>query len=284
MSYVSIVQDLPQELQLPMLKLVDAVQRDMRSQLAVRRQDFDELKAVVHELAEAQKRTEQRVEELAEAQKRTEQRLSRLEAVVAALAEAQKRTEQRLSRLEAVVAALAEAQKRTEEAVNQLLKFQVRTEERLARLETRQDALRGDQLERRYRERAYAYLGRVLRRAQAVSLRDIETVLEERLSADEMEDLLLLDVLVRGRLPDQPGAPEVWLAMEVSAVVDRSDVERARRRAALLRKAGYQAIPTAAGEEVTRGGEEAARDGHVFLLQDGRKQFWEEALAGALSH
>ena len=51
----------------------------------VRREDFNELKAVVKELAEAQKRTEERldsltarVEELAEAQKRTEIKLEKL--------------------------------------------------------------------------------------------------------------------------------------------------------------------------------------------------------------
>ncbi|MGB9710302.1 MAG: hypothetical protein ACPLZA_02235 [Thermodesulfovibrio sp.] len=77
--------------------------------------DFNELKEIVRELAhtqkelaEAQKRTEQRVEELAEAQKRTEQRLEEL-------AEAQKRTEQRVEEL-------AEAQKRTEEEVAILAK------------------------------------------------------------------------------------------------------------------------------------------------------------------
>ncbi|WP_353684646.1 hypothetical protein V4D30_02300 [Thermodesulfovibrio sp. 3907-1M] len=114
----------------------------------VKREDFLELKREVErlakavaELAEAQKRTEQRltrletvVAELAEAQKRTEQRLTRLETVVAELAEAQKRTEQRLTRLETVVAELAEAQKRTEERLNELAEAQKRTEERLNEL------------------------------------------------------------------------------------------------------------------------------------------------------
>jgi hypothetical protein len=122
-----------------------------------------------------------------------------------------------------------------------------------------------------------------LRKAQAISLRDLESVLEERLSADEMEDLLLLDVLVRGHPRQQPDAPEVWLAIEVSSVVDRNDVKRAQRRAALLQKAGYPVIPTVAGEQVTQGGKDEARDGHVLLVQDGRRQFWEEALAQALS-
>ncbi|MGB9711994.1 MAG: hypothetical protein ACPL2F_02525 [Dissulfurimicrobium hydrothermale] len=65
----------------------------------VTQQDFAQLKAVVVELAEAQKRTEQRVAELAEAQKRTEERLDRLEQTVAELAEAQKETERRLQDL-----------------------------------------------------------------------------------------------------------------------------------------------------------------------------------------
>jgi hypothetical protein len=69
-------------------------------QNAVTKVEFNELKDVVKDLAEAQKRTEVRLEELAEAQKRTEARVEEL-------AEAQKRTEARVEEL-------AEAQKRTE--------------------------------------------------------------------------------------------------------------------------------------------------------------------------
>jgi len=60
----------------------------------VTKKEFNELKAVVQELAEAQKRTEQRVNELVEAQKRTEQRVNEL-------AEAQKRTEEEIRKLTA---------------------------------------------------------------------------------------------------------------------------------------------------------------------------------------
>ena len=62
-----------------------SIYRDL--QQTVTKDDFRELKQVVAELAEAQKRTEVRLEELAEAQKRTEVRLEEL-------AQAQKRTEQ----------------------------------------------------------------------------------------------------------------------------------------------------------------------------------------------
>ena len=59
---------------------------------SVTKVEFNELKEIVSELAEAQKRTELRLEELAEAQKRTELRLEEL-------AEAQKRTEEEVRKL-----------------------------------------------------------------------------------------------------------------------------------------------------------------------------------------
>jgi hypothetical protein len=85
-------------------------------------------------LAEAQRRTEQRVEQLAEAQQRTEQRVEQLaeaqqrtEQRVEQLAEAQQRTEQRVEQL-------AEAQQRTEQRVEQLAEAQQRTEQRVEQL------------------------------------------------------------------------------------------------------------------------------------------------------
>ena len=72
----------PNELQNPMLEFWGAV----KESLGVKREDFTELKNIVFELAEAQKRTEVKVEELAEAQKRTEVKVEEL-------AEAQKNTE-----------------------------------------------------------------------------------------------------------------------------------------------------------------------------------------------
>ncbi len=87
---------------------------------AVTKKEFNELKAIVAELVQAQKRTEQRVNELAQA-------LSQLEQRVNELAEAQKRTEQRVNEL-------AEAQRRTEQRINELAEAQKRTEQRLEEL------------------------------------------------------------------------------------------------------------------------------------------------------
>ncbi len=112
--------------------LADAIS-EIYGELA-RARDLRELKRVVQELAEAQKRTEirvegltARVEELAEAQRRTEQRVEEL-------AEAQRRTEQRVEEL-------AEAQKRTEQRVEELAEAQKRTEQRVEGLAQAQEAL-----------------------------------------------------------------------------------------------------------------------------------------------
>ena len=73
-----------------MAKVIQGLYEELSQ--TVRREDFNELKGVVKELAEAQKRTEARVEELAEAQRRTEARVEEL-------AQAQKKTEQEVAKL-----------------------------------------------------------------------------------------------------------------------------------------------------------------------------------------
>ena len=123
--------------------LLEEIERNTRE--TVKRSDFDELKAAfieltksVNALAEAQKKSEERltkleitVNALAEAQKKSEERLTKLEIAVGELAEAQKKSEERLTKLEITVNALAEAQKRTEETLNKLIKRVDFIEERL---------------------------------------------------------------------------------------------------------------------------------------------------------
>ena len=277
-----------------MLELIETLQRDMREQYAVRRQDFEALSAVVAELARAQKRTEERVEELAQAQKRAEERLGRLEIAVEELARAQKRTEERVEEL-------AQAQKRTEERVEELAQAQKRAEERLGRLEIAVEELAraqkrteemmqklvirvgkntGKLLELDYRDKAYAYFGSLLRKVKVVSLQELEPALEEHLTEAEFNALLPLDLLIEGQVRNSAFPDDrVYVAVEVSAVVDENDVKRAQERAALLRRAGFRVVPAVAGEDVTEDAIRAAQAAAVLLVQDGIKQNWERALA-----
>ena len=106
------------------------------------------------------------VRELTQAQTRAEERLMRLETTVAELAQAQKRTEERVERLAATVQELAQAQQRVEQQLTELAAAQRRTEQSVLtladtqkRMENTLSRLVGDNLERRYRERAGTPLG-----------------------------------------------------------------------------------------------------------------------------
>jgi len=363
MSYVHVLQRLPEEWRLPMVEFADAIEARLRNQLAVRRQDFDELRASVDDLARAQARTEavqalaekrlgrleeavtnlaaaqarteERVEELAAAQARTEERVGRLEEAVTNLAAAQARTEERVGRLEEAVTNLAAAQARTEErvgrleeAVTNLAAAQARTEQRveelaaaqarteqrveeLAAAQTRTEAalaaltlrvtdlaavqqemradigkLKGWALESEYVNKAPAVFGTWLRRVRVVLPGSLDAATEDRLLARltdaEFQEVLRLDVALRGRLKHAAEHPEVYLAVEVSGVIDRGDVERAQRRAGLLRKAGLVAVPVVAGEEVTEGAATLLREVPVAVTLNGHCEGWEKALAAAL--
>lgn len=255
MSYMTAIETMPRDLQMPMLKVLDAFQRDMREQLAVRREDFEKLESTVYALGVAQRQSEVR--------------LTRLEAIIVELAEAQKRTEQRVEEL-------AEAQKRTELVVQILAERQQVMGDQLGRTI-------GRQLESYYRDRAHAYFGRALRKTRVVSLQDLEEEFESRLDDREWEDVSLLDLVVRGQAAQHPQRPDVLLAFEISAVIDRGDVERSLRRSALLRKTGFPVVSGVAGEDITQGALEAAQKEHVFVVQNGHKDFWEDALAAALA-
>ena len=97
----------PQLREVVLLLLEEMERQRAHLEQQVTKTEFNELKEVVAELAEALKQTQAEVRALAEAQKRTEQR-------VAELAEAQKRTEQK-------VAELAEALKQTQAEVRALV-------------------------------------------------------------------------------------------------------------------------------------------------------------------
>lgn len=220
---------------------------------AVLADDMLELPRIVRELAEAQRRTEERLEALTA-------RVDALTARVEELAEAQKRTEARLDSLAARVEELAEAQKRTEARVEELAEAQRRTEATVRGLVNDVAELKGDSLERRFRENAPAYVGLRYRRARVLSKQELMDALadaedEGRLNAREIarvhRAIRDADAVVRAR--DAQG--EVWLVVEVSQVVDQGEVRRARERAEALGALGVRTVPAVAGTRFTEGAE-----------------------------
>ena len=102
--------------------------------------------------------------------------------------------------------------------------------------------------------------------------------LKDRLAEGGLAEVLLADLILTGRLSTPSGLQTIWVVLEVSATVDRGDVERAQRRAAVLCQARYPAVAVAAGMEATAGARQAARDEGVALLFDGCIDGWQEAL------
>jgi len=205
----------------------------------------DELLALPEQIARLQVETDRRFHELAEAQRRTEER-------VAALAEAQNRINEQIAALTRVVYALTEDVR--------VLKIDV-------------GDLKGDNLERRYREKAPAYFGRLVRRMRVLSAEELAGLLEDaveqgQLTEAEKGEAILTDVVVRGR--HQGSGAEVYLVVEVSWGVGVHDVERAVQRAAVLGKLGIPALPVVAGKAVTAQAEQLAHEKHVWQVIDGQ--------------
>ena len=139
--------------------------------------------------------------------------------------------------------------------------------------------LKGESLEWSYRNKIYGYFGYLMRRLKVVDLSTIDEVLETTLASGEFRDVFRLDLLATGQLRESPGGPEVWLAIEISSMVDSNDVDRAWGRASLIRRVGPLVLPVAAGEQATSGAETAARDQNVVLMTDGQAQFWDTAVS-----
>ncbi len=181
------------------------------------------------------------------------------------LAEAQRHTEERIGQLTVRMDELTQRVHQLAVRMEQLVEIQSRMGSDLERL-------KGSDLERRHRERAHAYFSRLIRRTHVLSGDELSTLLEDavaqqQLSEDEADDILLADVVVRGRRRED-GA-DVHLVVEVSWGIGLSDVQRASTRATLLAKLGTPTIPVVAGFWMTPEAQEPARALKVWQVTNG---------------
>lgn len=130
-------------------------------------------------------------------------------------------------------------------------------------------ALKGSDFERTVRERAPAYLGRLIRRCKGISFEDLADRLEDAVDAgiireEEKEDALLVDAVVRGKLKT---GKEVILAVGVSPRVDIEDIERAGKRAEIIgRSYGVESIGVAIGKDYPDRAKKKAEELNVVLV------------------
>jgi hypothetical protein len=207
------------------VRLHDDPQLRDRVRNAILSDDFLALPGIVRQLGERVDQLGARVDQLGE---RIDQLAERMAAV-----------DVQLSRLAQNVDALTTAQHNFEQ--------------QMARVDGRLGNLEGWQFEERYVRNIGARLGRYFRRPQAVSLGDLDTVFEALQRGDisdkDWDDLKLIDVIAFGG-DRSAGDAQVYLAAELSIVVDEADVERAERRAAILRRAGLEVIPIVDGDTI----------------------------------
>lgn len=94
---------------------------------------------------------------------------------------------------------------------------------------------------------------------------DLLDDIEPRLESAEVDDFLRADVLAQGTVNGEP----TYVVGEVSYTAAASDVERAARRAALLRKASLPAVGLVACEAVHPETVAYAREQGVRIWADG---------------
>ncbi len=205
----------------------------------------------------------ERVDALAEQMATLTERLDALTENVATIADRLDALTENVATLAERVDALTEAQARTEARLQSLV-------EQVAEMAGHVEWLKGDALERRYRERAPAYLGRIAKRLHTLTTDEVEELLApateaRRLTDEEAQQIRLADGIVRGRREGD----EVYLVLEVSWGVGLGDVQRAEERAALLTKAGRVAMPVVAGTWLTPDVKRAAPQLGVWQVSDG---------------
>ena len=114
----------------------------------------------------------------------------------------------------------------------------------------------GDEAERRVQRKAPGYFGHLLRRIRVIVPAELADTIDDAIDSGSLDEadrvqLMALDVPVRGL--DRRTGERAYLAVEVSAGIGKSDIERAVARAGLLEKltgsparavvAGYSIAP-----------------------------------------
>jgi hypothetical protein len=169
------------------------------------------------------------------------------------------------ARVDAALATLAQRMVELTARVDTLAQRMDQLTAIVEKLVIRSDRHEGMLLELKFRHRLPSYLGLYLRRAKVVQPADLLDEVEPRLESAEVDDFLRADVLAQGTVNGEP----TYVIGEVSYTADAGDVERAARRAALLRKASLPAVGLVACEAVRPETLAYAREQGVRIWADG---------------
>jgi len=178
--------------------------------------------------------------------------------------------DERLTKVESDVEVLKEDVKILKEDVR-ILKEDVRTlKEDVRTLKNDVAELKGSDFERKVRENAPAYLGKLIIKCKVLDKAIIADQLDEALDAgriteEEREEALTVDLVAEGYLRVEP-QKKVLVVAEVSVKADKVDVERAHKRSKIVEKAfGMPTIPAVIGKRYTVGAKNKAKELQICL-------------------
>jgi peptidoglycan hydrolase CwlO-like protein len=255
---------------------------------------FDRMEKKIDRIEHKVDKLEERTSRIEERQARSEERQVRLEERQARLEEKQDRLEKKVDKLVEEVAGLKQDVDTLKQDVDTLkqdvdiLKKDVDTLKKdVDTLKKDVDTLKkdvdilkkdvdilkkdvaylkGSDRERWYRDRAHAVFGRIILKGKPFEEKASEILWDAykrgQISKEERDEVLSSDLLWSG----ERDGKFVVLVVEVSFTISQNDIERAKKRAEILRKLGILAIPVVGGIEL---GKEVKLD-DVVCIVDGK--------------
>jgi chromosome segregation ATPase len=241
---------------------------------------FDRMEKKIDRIEHKVDKLEERTSRIEERQARSEERQVRLEERQARLEEKQDRLEKKVDKLEEDVFGLKQDVGTLKRDVDILkkdvdilkkdvdtLKKDVDTLKKDVDILKKDVAyLKGSDRERWYRDRAHAVFGRIILKGKTFEEKAAEILGDAykrgQISKEERDEVLSADLLWSG----ERDGKFVVLVVEVSFTISQDDVERAKKRAEILRKLGILAIPVVGGVEI---GKDVKLD-DVVCIVDGK--------------
>jgi len=234
---------------------------------------FDRMEKKIDRIEHKVDKLEERTSRIEERQARSEERQVRLEERQARLEEKQDRLEKKVDKLEEDVFGLKQDVGTLKKDVDTLKKDVDTLKKDVDILKKDVDILKkdvaylkGSDRERWYRDRAHAVFGRLVLKGKPFEEKAAEILWDAykrcQISKEERDEVLSSDLLWSG----ERDGKFVVLVVEVSFAISQDDVERAKKRAEILRKLGILAIPVVGGIEL---GKEVKLD-DVVCIVDGK--------------
>ena len=247
----------------------------------------DEYLAVPEQIAELQRQTAEQQSQTAELQRQVaelQRQVAELQRQVAELQRQVAELQRQVAELQRQVAELErkveQLQIEVAELRRDLEQLRIDMERRFGQVQVRLDQLttdvaqlKGDNLERRYREHAYSYFGRLIHKSRVIGKQQLFEMLDEAvehgvLSQGDREQVGWADLVMSGRwIAD---GRQVIVLAEISVLVDLNDVQRAADRAGLLAKLGTPVVPVVAGDSITERAAAMAQTHNVWQMLNGR--------------